>query len=133
MKRTVYLFDDFGDDFGAGHGLLNLTPPLVDQVRRREHECAAIAFRVEDRGGCDADRGLAASHLAVDDRGTFTAFDQELAELTDALTNVKTLSGLLPICSSCKKIRDDRGYWNQIETYIKTHSEADFTHGICPD
>jgi PAS domain S-box-containing protein len=56
-----------------------------------------------------------------------------IAELTDALTNVKTLRGLLPICSSCKKIRDDHGYWNQIESYIKTHSEADFTHGICPD
>jgi PAS domain S-box-containing protein len=56
-----------------------------------------------------------------------------IAELTDALTNIKTLRGLLPICSSCKKIRDDHGYWNQIESYIKTHSEADFTHGICPD
>jgi PAS domain S-box-containing protein len=56
-----------------------------------------------------------------------------IAELKDALTNIKTLRGLLPICSSCKKIRDDRGYWNQIETYIKTYSEADFTHGICPD
>jgi PAS domain S-box-containing protein len=54
-------------------------------------------------------------------------------ELQEALANVKTLRGLLPICASCKKIRDDHGYWNQIETYIMTHSEADFTHGICPD
>jgi len=46
---------------------------------------------------------------------------------------VRTLSGLLPICASCKKIRDDRGYWNQIETYIKDRSEAEFTHGICPE
>jgi hypothetical protein len=46
---------------------------------------------------------------------------------------VKQLSGLLPICASCKKIRDDRGYWNQLEHYISDHSEADFTHGICPD
>jgi hypothetical protein len=46
---------------------------------------------------------------------------------------VKTLSGLLPICSSCKKIRDDKGYWNRLETYIETRTEADFTHGICPD
>ena len=44
-----------------------------------------------------------------------------------------TLSGLLPICSHCKKIRDDRGYWNQLESYIKTHSEADFSHSICPE
>ena len=54
-------------------------------------------------------------------------------ELTKALAQVKTLSGLLPICSSCKKIRDDRGYWNQIESYIVEHSEAEFSHGICPE
>jgi hypothetical protein len=45
----------------------------------------------------------------------------------------QSLSGLLPICASCKKIRDDKGYWNQIETYISQHSTVDFTHGICPD
>lgn len=54
-------------------------------------------------------------------------------ELQDALAEVKQLSGLLPICSSCKKIRDDAGYWQQIEGYISDHSEADFTHGICPE
>ena len=46
---------------------------------------------------------------------------------------MKKLSGLLPICASCKKIRDDKGYWNQIESYIHDHSEAEFSHGICPD
>jgi PleD family two-component response regulator len=55
-----------------------------------------------------------------------------IGELQEALAKVKTLSGLLPICSSCKKIRDDKGYWNQIESYIRERSEADFTHGICP-
>jgi ligand-binding sensor domain-containing protein len=54
-------------------------------------------------------------------------------ELTDALGRVKQLSGLLPICASCKKIRDDRGYWNQLEQYISDHSEVGFSHGICPD
>ena len=54
-------------------------------------------------------------------------------ELEEALNNVKLLSGLIPICSNCKKIRDDKGYWNQIESYIDKHSEASFTHGICPD
>ena len=52
--------------------------------------------------------------------------------LQDALSKVKQLSGLLPICASCKKIRDDKGYWNQIEEYIRNHSEADFSHGLCP-
>ena len=46
---------------------------------------------------------------------------------------VKTLTGLLPICATCKKIRDDKGYWKQIESYIRDHSEAEFSHGICPD
>lgn len=53
--------------------------------------------------------------------------------LDQALANVKTLSGLLPICASCKRIRDDRGYWNQIESYLTRHTEADFSHGICPE
>jgi hypothetical protein len=59
--------------------------------------------------------------------------DRLIAELTQALSEIKMLSGLLPICSSCKKIRDDNGYWNQIEAYIKEHSNADFSHGLCPD
>lgn len=56
-----------------------------------------------------------------------------ISELQDALNNIKTLSGLLPICASCKKIRDDSGYWNQVETYIMQHTDASFTHGYCPD
>ena len=54
-------------------------------------------------------------------------------KLTKALAEVKQLSGFLPICASCKKIRDDKGYWNQIESYISQHSEAKFSHGICPE
>jgi PAS domain S-box-containing protein len=56
-----------------------------------------------------------------------------ISELTEALTKIKALRGLLPICASCKQIRDDRGYWNKIESYICEHTEAEFTHGICPD
>ena len=56
-----------------------------------------------------------------------------VVELQEALARVKLLSGIIPICASCKKIRDDRGYWQQVEAYIGTHSEAEFTHGICPD
>jgi hypothetical protein len=54
-------------------------------------------------------------------------------ELETTLSEVKTLSGLLPICSSCKKIRDDSGYWNSVEHYLVAHTDANFTHGICPD
>jgi hypothetical protein len=56
-----------------------------------------------------------------------------LIEREKALDEIKILRGLLPICASCKKIKDDEGYWIQIEGYIKNHSEAEFTHGICPD
>lgn len=55
-----------------------------------------------------------------------------ILELQEALAEVKTLSGLLPICASCKKIRDDTGYWSQIEVYIGAHSDAEFSHGLCP-
>ena len=54
-------------------------------------------------------------------------------ELQKALGEVKQLSGILPICASCKKIRDDAGYWKQIESYITSHSDAQFSHGICPE
>lgn len=56
-----------------------------------------------------------------------------LVERERALDEVKVLKGFLPICASCKKIRDDNGYWRQIEAYIKEHSEAEFSHGLCPD
>jgi len=59
--------------------------------------------------------------------------DRLVDGLTEALTRVKTLSGLLPICAACKKVRDDHGYWSQIEAYLRTRTEAEFTHGICPD
>jgi hypothetical protein len=54
-------------------------------------------------------------------------------KLTESLANIKTLSGLLPICASCKKVRDDKGYWSQVESYVSSRSEARFSHGICPD
>ncbi|MCX8069044.1 MAG: PAS domain S-box protein [Thermodesulfovibrionales bacterium] len=59
--------------------------------------------------------------------------DKLIEELEKALSRVKLLNGLLPICSGCKKIRDDTGYWKQIETYISEHSEAEFSHSICPE
>ena len=59
--------------------------------------------------------------------------DKLIEELKKAVNEIKTLRGIIPICSICKKIRDDKGYWNQIEAYIQKHSDADFSHGICPE
>ena len=56
-----------------------------------------------------------------------------IRELEDALAEIKTLRGIIPMCSSCKKIRDDEGYWHQVEVYIRDHSEAEFSHGSCPE
>jgi PAS domain S-box-containing protein len=56
-----------------------------------------------------------------------------IADLQDALVNIKTLRGLLPICAWCKKIRDDSGYWNQVETYMQKFTDVQFTHGMCPE
>ena len=56
-----------------------------------------------------------------------------VSELREALTQVKTLSGFLPICASCKNIRTDSGYWQQIESYLSEHADVEFTHGICPE
>ena len=59
--------------------------------------------------------------------------DRLVTDLKQALNAVKLLSGLLPICAACKKIRDDNGYWSEVENYIRLHSDADFTHGYCPE
>lgn len=55
------------------------------------------------------------------------------SKLNDSLEELKTLRGIIPICATCKKIRDDSGYWNQLESYVEKHSHAEFSHGICPD
>jgi hypothetical protein len=74
------------------------------------------------------------THTDVTSRKEAEIKNQRLVEkLNEALDKVKLLSGFLPICSACKRIRDDKGYWNQIESYIRDHSEAEFSHGICPD
>jgi DNA-binding response OmpR family regulator len=62
-----------------------------------------------------------------------TERDELILQLQAALAEVKTLSGIIPICAGCKKIRDDKGFWNQVEAYIQTRSLAKFSHGLCPD
>ncbi len=70
----------------------------------------------------------------ITDRKTAEAERERLIlELQDALGRVRSLSGLLPMCASCRKIRDRQGEWHNLEAYIRSHSDADFSHGICPD
>lgn len=71
------------------------------------------------------------THLEL--KNTKDKLKDKVKELQTALSEIKTLKGLLPICSHCKKIRDDNGYWEQIEEFIIDHSNADFSHSICPE
>ncbi len=82
-------------------------------------------FRVEEV--------LARVHTHLTLRQLQQSLEERNRQLEEALAKVKVLRGLLPICANCKKIRDDQGYWTELEAYIESHSEADFTHGICPD
>lgn len=106
--------------------------PVRFEDRRGDLQFDSVINPVVDPGGKVARLAVFATNTT--ERKRVEAEREKLiAELQDALAKVKALSGLLPICASCKKVRDDGGYWKQIEEYIRTHSEADFTHSICPD
>jgi PAS domain S-box-containing protein len=95
------------------------TAPLYVRVEammsESRQECRAAVMDVTDRHQAEAER------------------ERLIQELQTALDRVKMLSGLLPICANCKMIRDDQGYWNQVEAYVASHSEVTFTHGLCPE
>ena len=71
------------------------------------------------------------AHITI--RNLQKDLQQKNAQLEEALNKIKTLSGLIPICASCKNIRDDQGYWHKLEAYIQDHAEVEFSHGLCPD
>ena len=72
-------------------------------------------------------------NIALDKKIAAEQREQLIKELQCALSEIKTLRGIIPICSFCKKIRNDDGYWEQVDVYIHKHSEADISHGICQD
>lgn len=111
---------------GKAHGELRL--------RRKDGsffpvEISSVVFRdpVGEERTCMIFRDITARKEWEAERETL------IAELQHALSQVKMLSGLLPICASCKKIRDSQGTWNEIETYMRQHSQVNFSHGMCPD
>jgi AmiR/NasT family two-component response regulator len=102
------------------------TPELVEEA-----SAAGVgAYLVKPPSAREMERAITIAIARFDDLMELRRLN---AELQDALAKVRTLSGLLPICSSCKKIRDDEGYWNQLEAYIQEHSNAVFSHGLCPE
>lgn len=100
-------------------------------VRGRVVERDAAGKAVRAAGTCIDITGRREADEAL--RAALAENERLVAELRDALNRVKTLSGFLPICMHCKKIRDDQGYWERIEKYISSHTDALFSHGLCPD
>lgn len=118
VLRDSAPFSDFEVDYeapGIGRRIMLLNGR---RVVREASETPLVLLAVED---------ITARRLAEEAR------DRIYLDHMAALSNVKKLTGLLPICSSCKKIRDDEGYWKQIESYIGEHSDAEFSHGMCPE
>jgi DNA-binding NtrC family response regulator len=96
----------------------------------------AISLGAQDylvKGNFAADALYRAISYSIERQRLETERERLILELQEALSKVKQLSGLLPICASCKQIRDDKGYWTQVEVYMREHTEIDFTHTVCPE
>ncbi|MGH1362414.1 MAG: PAS domain S-box protein [Calditrichia bacterium] len=127
----------------------NETVENVDQIMHRTHSFDAVLTdqKFANSGGRVILMDLTASLIEWEGKQATLINLRETKErrraerqknrlihkLEDALSKVKLLSGFLPICAHCKRIRDDQGFWSQVEEYIRDHSEADFSHGICPE
>jgi DNA-binding NtrC family response regulator len=123
--------DSFGlDSYVAFHKKHPLIPTVI-MTGSRDHE---MAFEAVQKGAQDYLFKGEPSATAIIRTIRYAIERQRLTtELKTALDHIKQLQGMLPICSECKKIRDDKGYWNRIESYISKHSGVEFSHGICPD
>ncbi len=103
----------------AEKALSKYSEHLEKLVKERTAELGKVNAQLQD--------DIAMRKLAEQER------EKLISELQDAMSRIKTLSGLLPTCAWCRKVRDDDGYWKKVETYIEEHSDASFTHGICPE
>lgn len=151
--------DDYLAGLKAARGIQDACPtPVVLLTAHESPELVDLAgdagvgaYLVKPTSGGELGRAIAIARARFDDLMALRRVTAELqsdlgerrrmeaerekliAELQEALARVRTLSGLLPICAWCKKVRDDRGYWHQVEVYVRDHSDADFSHSICPD
>jgi sigma-B regulation protein RsbU (phosphoserine phosphatase) len=108
---------------------------LLSTRAERGHLEEALEAGADDYLTKPFDRAELRARLRVGERviGLQRDLRRQVAELETALSQVKQLRGLLPVCAYCKKVRDDKDYWHQLESYVSAHTDARFTHGICPD
>lgn len=120
MLGVFEIYYNISEERGKLHSLINRSSGILFIL-------AAIMLCAVGVSTVRANRYLKAMRRAEEER------EHVIQELRTAIAEVKTLTGLLPMCAWCKKIRDDSGYWRKVEEYVSKHSEAEFTHGICPD
>lgn len=142
VYHNDFMNSEWVDFMPAGHVHLQnvMFAPLV--LDGKAVGLVGLANKPEDFDDADADTAASFGELAaialqnsrnLDEKNRIAAQREELIqELRTALDNVKTLTGLLPVCSICKKVRDDKGYWERVDSYIESHSEAQITHSLCP-
>jgi DNA-binding NarL/FixJ family response regulator len=114
-----------------------LTAHESDDMVELASEAGASAYLTKPPNSAEIDRALIIAMARHKDimalRRVNKDLEQKTAELQAALDEIKVLQGIIPICAKCKKIKDDEGYWNNLESYIEKHSDAQFSHGICQD
>ncbi|MGD9733048.1 MAG: hypothetical protein AB7U45_12780 [Desulfamplus sp.] len=137
------------------HSLLEEFQPLLDSMKKSQRDISVISEEIDEKVKANSEMSKSRilksiSSFALVSTGIFLLFNvisaalcfyiikvfkisRLVQDLQNASNEIKILRGILPICCNCKKIRDDKGYWNQIEAYIHEHSEAEFSHGICPE
>jgi len=107
-----------------------LTAHDEPELVKRASEVGVGAYLIKPPSASELERAIVIAVARFADIMELKRLNKELKE---ALENVKTLKGLLPICANCKKIRDDKGYWQAVETYFRKHADVEFSHGLCPD
>ena len=130
-ENAKKLYKTFNEVYRTGEPDKGFDWQIIRKEGTKRHIEASVSLMKDREGQRIGFRGIARD--VTEWMRAKETLQQERDKLQDALDNVKTLSGLLPICANCKKIRDDKGYWNQIEVYIRDHSEVDFSHSICPE
>jgi PAS domain S-box-containing protein len=142
QRLTEYPREQLVGNLPDAHDMWKHPGDLAEMTRQLTEFGRVEDFETEFRTATGAVRNLYLSGTLLEFRGqrymsgtaaNITKIRQAEAELRAALEEVRTLRGIIPICASCKKIRDDKGYWSQVEVYIKRHTDADFTHSLCPE